>query len=135
MSDKNVLFNLDGEDNLRGGPVVCLGRTFVNNDERRAYFRDELRKLLPSLRKEEGFPLGSDDDIINLSDPPYYTACPNPWTNDFIEEWEKEKATLKKEGLRDDEFSVTAPYSSDISEGKNNPIYNAHSYNKKFQKK
>lgn len=131
MSDKNVLFNLDGEDNLRGGPVVCLGRTFVNNDERRAYFRDELRKLLPSLRKEEGFPLGSDDDIINLSDPPYYTACPNPWTNDFIEEWEKEKATLKKEGLRDDEFSVTAPYSSDISEGKNNPIYNAHSYHTK----
>ncbi len=34
----------------------------------------------------EGFPIGEDEDILNLSDPPYYTACPNPWLNDFIAE-------------------------------------------------
>ena len=32
--------------------------------------------------------------FVNLSDPPYYTACPNPWLNDFIELWEKEKETI-----------------------------------------
>ena len=41
------------------------------------------------LKKMEGFPIGEDDDILNLSDPPFYTACPNPWLNDFIDEWEK----------------------------------------------
>ena len=61
------------------GPVKVLGMEFANDDERRAYFREELRKKLPELKQIEGFPIGEDDDIINLSDPPYYTACPNPW--------------------------------------------------------
>ncbi|MEZ4614374.1 MAG: hypothetical protein R2867_02515 [Caldilineaceae bacterium] len=26
-----------------------------------------------------------------LSDPPYYTACPNPWIADFITDWEAQK--------------------------------------------
>ena len=73
------------------GPVTVLGITFENDDQRRVYFRDELRKRLPELKSIDGFPIGEDDDIIALSDPPYYTACPNPWLNDFIEEWEKEK--------------------------------------------
>lgn len=33
----------------------------------------------PEFRKIEGFPLWSDEDILALSDPPYYTACPNPF--------------------------------------------------------
>ena len=65
------------------GPVTVLGHTFENDEERRAYFREELRKRLPELRKIEGFPIGEDDDIINLSDPPYYTACPNPWLKEI----------------------------------------------------
>ncbi len=108
--------------------VVCLGLTFNNDNERREYFRNELRKKLPELKKIEGYPIGEDEDIINLSDPPYYAACPNPWVNDFIEEWEKEKATIKN---RDANFKVTKPFASDVSEGKNNPIYNAHSYHTK----
>jgi hypothetical protein len=32
----------------------------------------------------EGFPIGKDDVILNLSDPPYHTACPTPRLNDFI---------------------------------------------------
>jgi len=39
----------------------------------------------PEFRKIEGFPLGKDEDILALSDPPRYTACPNPWLGDFIE--------------------------------------------------
>lgn len=108
--------------------IVCLGKSFDNEDERREYFRGELRKKLPELKKVEGFPIGDDDDIINLSDPPYYTACPNPWLNDFIVEWEMQKQKIP--GSRND-FHVDEPYASDVSEGKNNPIYNAHSYHTK----
>ena len=131
----NSLFSQDVLDSMespnlfnqkREGPVTVLGRTFDNDEERRAYFREELRKKLPELRKIEGFPIGEDDDIIALSDPPYYTACPNPWLNDFIAEWEEEK---KANGLK--EKVVTEPYASDVSEGRSNPVYVAHSYHTK----
>lgn len=112
-------------------PITCLGKTFTTEDERRSYFRDELRKKLPELRKIEGFPIGTDDDILNLSDPPYYTACPNPWLNDFIAQWEAEKNELEKNKKRKAGFEVHEPYASDVSEGKNNPIYSAHSYHTK----
>ena len=114
-------------------PVTVLGKTFANDDERREWFRNELRKKLPELKEIEGFPIGEDEDIIKLSDPPFYTACPNPWLNEFIDEWEKEKKELEKQGLRisDKEFVVEEPYASDVSEGKNNPIYMAHSYHTK----
>ena len=117
--------------NQQQGPVKCLGMDFENDESRRAYFREELRKKLPELRKIEGFPIGEDEDIINLSDPPYYTACPNPWLNDFIAEWEKEKVQLEREGERKKDFEVKEPYASDVSEGKNNPIYMAHAYHTK----
>lgn len=111
--------------------VVCLGLEFESDDARRAYFREELRKKLPELRQIEGFPIGEDDDIINLSDPPYYTACPNPWLNNFIAEWENEKLELEKQGKRNAEFDVQEPYANDVSEGKNNPVYTAHPYHTK----
>ena len=117
--------------NQQQGPVTCLGMEFENDEARRAYFREELRKKLPELRKIEGFPIGEDDDIINLSDPPYYTACPNPWLNDFIAEWEKEKVQLESEGKRKADFEVKEPYASDVSEGKSNPVYTAHTYHTK----
>lgn len=119
------------EELLAPTPVTVLGIEFPSDDARREYFREELRKRLPELRKIEGFPIGEDDDIINLSDPPYYTACPNPWLNDFIAEWEADKKRLESEGKRSRHFRVSEPYAADVSEGKNNPIYNAHSYHTK----
>ena len=59
------------KDNKQQGPVTVLGRTFANDEERRRVFREELRAKLPELRKIDGFPIGEDDEIINLSDPPY----------------------------------------------------------------
>lgn len=112
----------------KSGAIKCLGKSFASEDERREYFRNELRKKLPELKKIEGFPIGEDEDIITLSDPPFYTACPNPWLNDFIAEWEAEKANTPG---RKADFQVDEPYASDVSEGKNNPIYNAHSYHTK----
>jgi DNA modification methylase len=108
--------------------VICLGREFSSEEERREYFRNELRVKLPELKKIEGFPIGEDEDIINLSDPPYYTACPNPWLNDFVNEWENEKSKIAE---RDPNFHAREPYASDVSEGKNNPIYTAHTYHTK----
>lgn len=111
--------------------VTCLGIEFPNEDARCEYFREELRKKLPELRQIEGFPIGKDDDIIQMSDPPYYTACPNPWLNDFIGQWEEEKKQLEAEGKRKANFEVKEPYASDVSEGKSNAIYMAHSYHTK----
>lgn len=115
--------------------ITVLGKTFDTEEDRRNYFREELRKKLPELKQMEGFPIGEDEDILNLSDPPYYTACPNPWLNDFVAEWEEEKKLLLEKGLRTDDFEVDEPYAADVSEGKNAPIYNAHSYHTKVPHK
>lgn len=131
LFDDEELLRLENGNLFSDKPVTVLGKTFSNDEERREYFREELRKKLPELKKLEGYPIGEDDDIINLSDPPYYTACPNPWLNDFVAEWEKEKESPELKKLRKDVFEVKDPYASDVSEGKNNPIYNAHSYHTK----
>lgn len=142
MSQKDkegILFSTEEMNNIMADtmkfsedkPETIFGMTFKNAEERRAYFREELRKKLPELKKIEGFPIGSDEDILNLSDPPYYTACPNPWLNQFVEEWEKEKTVLEKEGKRSKDFEVKEPYAADVSEGKRNPIYDTHSYHTK----
>ncbi len=130
FNDKDLL-QVAENNNGYNSAVTVLGKTFANDNERREYFREELRKKLPELKKLEGYPIGEDDDIINLSDPPYYTACPNPWLNDFVSEWEKEKESSELKKIRKDDFEVKDPYASDVSEGKNNPIYNAHSYHTK----
>ena len=128
---ENLLFPVDEVNKVEEGPVTCLGITFNSDTERREYFRNELRKKLPELKSIEGFPNGEDEDIIALSDPPYYTACPNPWINDFINQWEEEKKELQAAGKRTEKFEVKEPYASDVSEGKNNPIYMAHAYHTK----
>lgn len=114
------------------GTVTCLGMTFENDEERRKYFTEKLREKLQDLefRKIEGFPIGSDEDILNLSDPPYYTACPNPWITNFIAEWEAQKPELPE-----DYNYHREPFAADVSEGKNDPIYNAHSYHTKVPHK
>ena len=88
----------------------------------------EPRKLtkedIDKVRDIEGFPIGTDEDIIALSDAPYYTACPNP----FIEEFIRENGTPYDEETDD---YHREPFAADVSEGKNDPIYNAHSYHTK----
>lgn len=112
--------------------VTCLGKTFANDKERRDYFTSLLAEKLkdPAFRKIEGFPIGNDEDILNLSDPPYYTACPNPWIVDFIAAWEAQKPE-QPEGYH----YHCEPFAADVSEGKNDPIYNAHSYHTKVPHK
>ena len=42
-------------------PITVLGQTFDTQNQRREYFRNELRKHLPELKKMEGFPIGEDE--------------------------------------------------------------------------
>lgn len=122
---------MDAASQQENGPVTVLGMTFSNDEERRAYFREQLRAKLPELRSIEGFPIGSDDDIVNLSDPPYYTACPNPWLNDFIAEWEQEKLHLEAEGKRHPNVVVNEPYAADNNDIKNDSVYRSLFYHTK----
>jgi DNA modification methylase/predicted RNA-binding Zn-ribbon protein involved in translation (DUF1610 family) len=113
----------------KSGPVECLGQTFPSDDARREHYLKLLAEKLkdPEFRKIEGFPVGSDEDILALSDPPYYTACPNPFIEDFVRHYGKpydSSVPYSKE-----------PFAADVSEGKNDPIYNAHSYHTKVPHK
>ena len=103
----------------------CLGRDFPNE----AALADEFRHLLtekiksPDFRKIEGFPIGRNEDIVELSQPPYFTACPNPWLSDFIRQNStpyNSKVVYHRE-----------PFAVDVTENKHHPIYNAHTYHTK----
>ena len=83
---------------------------------------------IDKVRHIEGFPVAEDEDIIALSDPPYYTACPNPFLQEFIEKHGKPYDPKTDDYHRE-------PFAADVSEGKNNPIYNAHSYHTKVPHK
>ena len=88
----------------------------------------EERKLtkadIDKVRGIEGFPIAKDEDIIALSRPPYYTACPNPFIADFI----AEHGTPYDEATDD---YHREPFAADVAEGKGETIYRAHSYHTK----
>lgn len=116
------LFDTEGQ-NKASGPVECLGMTFESDEARRAHFTDLLRKKLkdPEFRAIEGFPIGTDEAILELSNPPYYTACPNPWISSFAELF----------SMSGDNYELVAPFAADIKEGRNDSVYNSHSYHTK----
>jgi len=79
----------------------------VFSEEEKERYKKILKEKLPELKKIEGFPLGNDEDILSLSDPPYYTACPNPFINEFIKKWEWEKhISHHKAGMKDIEGNL-----------------------------
>ena len=120
-----LLFQRDGGPGS-DGPVECLGLAFDSDDERRAYFIELLREKLrdPEFRAIEGFPIGEDEAILALSDPPYYTACPNPWLVDFVTHYGASYDPEQDDYARE-------PFAADVSEGKADAVYNAHSYHTK----
>ncbi len=107
------------------GPVECLGQTFASDDARRAHFLTLLAEKLedPAFRKQEGFPKGSNAAILAMSDPPYYTACPNTWLAEFLAHYGKPYDPAVKYSRE--------PLAIDVSVGKTDAIYKAHSYHTK----
>ena len=104
-------------------PVECLGITFESDDARREHFLARLRVSLPELRKRPDFPKGEDEDILRMSDPPYYTACPNPFLAEFVEYYGKP--------YDPDDGYHREPFAVDVSVGKTDPLYRAHGYHTK----
>ena len=79
---------------------------------------------IQSVKDIEGFPIASDEAIIEMADAPFYTPCPNPYIREFLEEY----------GTKYDEKLDTyksEPFSADINEGKYDPIYKMHPYHTK----
>src|SRR2546425_5046206 len=107
------------------GPVECLGKTFASEEARREHYLKLISQKLkdPEFRKIEGFPIGEDEDILALSDPPYYTACPNPFIADFVKHYGKPRPIF--------EGAPTMPFASDVSVGRYAPESLAHSYHTK----
>ena len=103
--------------------VECLGMTFRSDKARRAHFLEKLKEKLPALRRRSDFPLAEDEDILRLSDPPYYTACPNPFLGEFVEHhgWPYDPTVLYHR----------EPFAVDVSEGKTDQLYRAHGYHTK----
>ena len=116
---------LSNHDKKTSGPVECLGQTFASDDARHAHFLALLAEKLkdPAFRKQEGFPQGTDEAILAMSDPPYYTACPNPWLAEFVAHYGKPYDPAVKYSRE--------PLAIDVSVGKTDAIYKAHSYHTK----
>jgi len=117
------LFDLEPQS-ASTGPVECLGITFPSDKERREYFLEKLREKLndPEFRKIEGFPIGSDEDILALSDPPYYTACPNPFITDFFRHYGVAHETPTYFRL---------PFCGEMKSSTRHPVYSFHPYHTK----
>jgi len=101
--------------------------TFETDAERRAYFTQRLEEKLkdPEFRALPGFPSGSDEAILSLSDPPYYTACPNPFLGEIVQQWRDDAG-----GEAPAAYS-REPFCSDVTEGKGGKLYKAHTYHTK----
>ena len=82
------------------------------------------KDILDQVRKIKGFPLGKDEDIINLSETPSYTACPNPFINDFLD-------MNGKDCDENNDLYDIKPYTLDVSEGKSDSVYMAYTYHTK----
>ncbi len=84
---------------------------------------DRTKDLLQRWKDEVGFPQGEIEDILKLSDPPWHTACPNPFLGEFAR-------TYGKPYDSDEPYRRT-PFAVDVKEGKTHAVYRAHGYHTK----
>jgi len=91
-------------------------------------YKEELINKFEELKSIEGFPKGINEDIIELSEIPQYTLCPNPFLTNFI------SLKGKAYNAKTDKYYRTA-YNGDVEEGKRHPIYMTHSYHTKVPHK
>ncbi len=81
------------------------------------------KDLLQRWKDEVGFPHGETEDVLKLSDPPWHTACPNPFLGAF--------AAARGRPYDPAEPYRRKPFAVDVSEGKTHPVYRAHGYHTK----
>ena len=81
------------------------------------------KDLLQRWKDEVGFPHGEVEDVLALSDPPWHTACPNPFLGAFAEAFGRPHDPAEPYRRK--------PFAVDVSEGKTHPVYRAHGYHTK----
>ena len=120
-----MMADLTLNEEVPSSSVECFGTTFSSDDARREHFLKLLAKRLndPDFRNQRGFPQGTDEAILAMSDPPYYTACPNPWLEDFVKLYGKPHDPAE-------EYSRES-IAIDVSVGKTDALYKAHGYHTK----
>lgn len=78
--------------------------------------------LLQRWKDVVGFPEGDRERILELSDPPFFTVCPNPFLARFVEHYGSE---------HEEEDYDREPFAYDVEESKTGWLYEAHSYHTK----
>jgi DNA modification methylase len=81
------------------------------------------RDLLQRWKDDIGFPHGSIEDILRLSDPPYATACPNPFLADFVR--------LHQQHSMPTAPCQQQPYHGELHMAQRHPVYAFHPYHTK----
>jgi 16S rRNA G966 N2-methylase RsmD len=89
-----------------------------------AGYRARLRARLrdPAFRRLPGLPLGSARDILALSDPPWYTACPNPFLAEFVRDHARPDGP---------EAAPRPAFTGDVRSSLRHPVYAFHPYHTK----
>jgi 16S rRNA G966 N2-methylase RsmD len=120
MAKKQTTLDL-GEKKQTTKAVECFGLTFESEAARRAHFTEILRQKLadPAFRVTPGFPVIDDETILTLSNPPYFTLCPNPFLSTGLPHSPGERGVPQ------------LPLAFDVNGSKRSPIYNLHSYHTK----
>lgn len=108
-----------------GEGIEVFGLRFKDENERRKHFNTLLAEKLkdPNFRNQPGFPAATDEDILGLSDPPWYTACPNPFLAEFI--------SAAARPYRSGDGYEREPHAVDTRVGKSDALYKAHGYHTK----
>lgn len=76
--------------------------------------------LLQRWKDVVGFPEGDRERIMELSDPPFFTVCPNPFLDRFVEH--------HGTGYEEDDDYNREPFAYDVGEGTGDWLYQAHTY-------
>jgi DNA modification methylase len=80
--------------------------------------------LLQCWKDDAGFPHGSIEDILRLSDPPYATACPNPFLADFVR-------LHQQHSIQPSAPCQQQPYHGELHMAQRHPVYAFHPYHTK----
>jgi DNA modification methylase len=76
----------------------------------------------PDFRRGPGFPLGDDEAVLAFSEPPSFTACPNPFLEDFCRRHARPAAGGAAE---------RRPHAGDLRSSRRHPVYAFHPYHTK----
>ncbi len=114
----------DAVERMKSVEIWPMGdETRLRELAERMRYADSRKDLLQRWKDEVGFPYGEIEDILNLSDPPYYTACPNPFIAEFI----------KHNSKPYDPNAIYAkkPFSGEMRASQRHPVYSFHPYHTK----